>query len=138
MERELYGTTLKVYLYIVKSGREKVGVREVMRGLGMKSPSHAYYHLDKLVSMGLLEKRFGDYYLVKKVSISQLRDFIFIGRWIIPRFTFITVFFLAMLIYTIASYRPYELFWIISLISNLFGVVIGVYYIVESRRRLGI
>jgi len=50
----LSGTALRVYLYMLR--RRVVGVREVQRALGLKSPSTAKHHLDRLVSLGLAVK----------------------------------------------------------------------------------
>ncbi len=133
---ELQGTTLKVYLYILRSGKDRVGVREVMRGLGMKSPSHAYYHLDKLVNMGLLEKKYGEYYVKRDVKIDYLREFIFIGRVPIPRLLFLLTFFLGILIYSLIDMRPGELYWFIVLGSSGIGTAALLYEVVASFRRL--
>ncbi len=51
----LAGTSLKVYLYVLAKGGY-VGVRELQRAMGFKSPSTARHHLDRLVELGLLEK----------------------------------------------------------------------------------
>ena len=51
----LAGTSLKVYLYVLVKG-DYVGVRELQRAMGFKSPSTARHHLDRLVELGLLEK----------------------------------------------------------------------------------
>jgi len=56
LESELKGKTLLVYWHLLKSPGLKVGVREVQRKLGFSSPSVAVYHLDKLMSLGLVEK----------------------------------------------------------------------------------
>ncbi|HEW93964.1 hypothetical protein DRN87_01850 [Candidatus Geothermarchaeota archaeon] len=135
---ELRGTTLKVYLYLIKSGKNKIGVRELMRELGMKSPSHAYYHLDKLVSMGLLEKKYGDYYLVKNVKIDYLKDFIFIGKGLVPKFLFYTVFFLIIFIYGIMYPRIFELYYYITIISSAMGVIISLYETISAYKKLKI
>lgn len=136
MSKELSGTTLQVYLYILKRGKEKIGVRELMRELNMKTPSHAYYHLDKLVSLGLLEKRFGDYYLVKDVKIDYLKEFIFLGNYLIPKFFFYMAFFVVILIVSIIFPRPYELYWFITFLSSLVGFIISLYEALTSWKKL--
>jgi DNA-binding transcriptional ArsR family regulator len=134
--KELQGTTLKVYLHILKSGKERIGVRELMRDMNMKTPSHAYYHLDKLVSIGLLEKRYGDYYIVKNIKIEYLRDFIFIGSSLIPKFLFYSVFFIVILIYSIIFPRIYELYWYITVISSAAGFTVAIYETLISMRKI--
>jgi len=125
-----------VYLYILRTGKERVGVREVMRGMGMKSPSHAYYHLDKLVHMGLLEKRYGDYYVKRDVKIDYLRDFVFMGRYIVPRLLFLSAFFLVILVYSLVFPSPGEAYWYIALMASLVGVLTTIVEAFRSLRRL--
>ncbi len=135
---DLRGTTLKVYLYILRSGRDRVGVREVMRALDMKTPSHAYYHLDKLVRNGLLYKKYGEYYLVKNIRIDFLRDYILWGTNIIPKFVFYAAFFITILIYSLIFPRPYELYWYITISISLTASIYGVAEAIRSWRRIKI
>ena len=51
----LAGTSLRVYLYLLRKG-DWAGVREVQRAIGFRSPSTAKHHLDRLVDLGLAEK----------------------------------------------------------------------------------
>ncbi len=134
--KDLQGTTLKVYLHILRSGRERIGVRELMREMNMKTPSHAYYHLDKLVSMGLLEKKYGDYYIVKNVKIDYLKEFVFIGSSLIPKFIFYSVFFIVIFIYSILFPRPHELYWYITIISSITGSLVAIYESIISLRKI--
>ena len=134
--KDLQGTTLRVYLHILRSGKERIGVRELMREMNMKTPSHAYYHLDKLVSMGLLEKKYGDYYIVKNVKIDYLKGFVFIGSSLVPKFIFYSVFFLVILLYSIVFPRVYELYWYITLVSSSIGFSVALYESLSSLRRL--
>lgn len=138
MNKDLHGTTLKVYLHILKRGKDKIGVRELMRELGMKTPSHAYYHLDKLVSLGLLEKKYGDYYLNKSVKIDYLRNFIITSGFIIPKFLFYTMFYLVILIFSILIPRYNELYWYVALASSTVGVVTSLYQTIISYKRIKI
>ena len=98
VEAELRGKTLKAYLFILKSSKS-VGVRELQRVLGLSSASVAYHHIDKLTRMGLIEKdSYGEYALVKNVSVNALQAFTQVGRLLVPRFTFYAVFFTTLLI----------------------------------------
>lgn len=135
-DTELTGTTLKVYLHILRSGKDHVGVREIMRALNMKTPSHAYYHLDKLVRKGLLTKKYGEYYLVKSVRIDFLRDYIILGSSIVPKFAFYTTFFLTILIYCVLLPRPYEYYWYITLSSSLIASIFGIIESIRGWRRI--
>ncbi|MEM4346579.1 MAG: helix-turn-helix domain-containing protein, partial [Candidatus Caldarchaeum sp.] len=74
VEAELRGRSLDVFLYVMRAGRP-VGVRDVQRGLGLSSPSVAYHHLEKLHSLGVLQKdEKGSYTAVEKVDVSVLNS----------------------------------------------------------------
>lgn len=91
---ELEGTTLKVYVYVVKEGKP-VGPRDVMRGVNLSSPSVAYRHLQKLENLGLLEKNtYGQYIVKEKTSI---KGHLWIGRNLVPRLIFYSFFFIGIL-----------------------------------------
>jgi len=91
---ELEGTTLKVYLYVVKEDKP-VGPREVMRGTNLSSPSVAYRHLQKLETLGLLQKdTYGEYVVKEKATI---RGHLWIGRNLVPRLIFYSFFFMGIL-----------------------------------------
>jgi len=93
-EEELEGTTLKVYLYIVKEN-EPVGPRDVMRGANLSSPSVAYRHLQKLENLGLLEKTAHGQYIVKEKA--SIKGHLWIGRSLVPRLIFYFFFFIGVL-----------------------------------------
>lgn len=91
---ELEGTTLKVYVYVVKESKP-VGPRDVMRGVNLSSPSVAYRHLQKLENLGLLEKTtYGQYIVKEKTSI---KGYFWIGRNLVPRLIFYSFFFIGIL-----------------------------------------
>jgi len=105
LESELKGKTLIVYWHLLKSSGSKVGVREVQRKLGFSSPSVAVYHLDKLMSLGLVEKTVtGEYVLISEVKTGLLRFFTRLGRFLVPRYLFYSVWFTTMLISYIIFY----------------------------------
>ena len=91
VDAELKGNTLRVYLYALK--RDKVGVREVQRSLGLSNPSLAQYHLNKLKELGLVREENGEYQVMKEVKVDVMRDFLRIGSSLIPRFVFYAIFF---------------------------------------------
>ncbi|MDH5483575.1 MAG: hypothetical protein OEY22_11975, partial [Candidatus Bathyarchaeota archaeon] len=83
----------------------RVGVREVQRKLGFSSPSVAVYHLDKLMSLELVEKTVtGEYVLISEVKTGLLRFFTRLGRFLIPRYLFYSVWFTTMLISYVVFY----------------------------------
>ncbi len=78
----LGGTALRVYLVLVKVGRP-VGVRELQRMMGFKSPSTAKHHLDRLADMGLVVKdREGNYKAVYEGELLPLIYTRLMGRLI--------------------------------------------------------
>jgi len=88
---ELEGNTLSVYAYIVHANKP-VGTREVTRGANLSSTSVAYRHLQKLESMGLLEKnRYGDYILKEKAYVS---GHVWLGNSLFPRLMLFSFFFI--------------------------------------------
>ena len=105
IESELKGKTLLVYWYLLRSAGSTVGVREVQRSLGFSSPSVAAYHLEKLLNLGLVEKnKTGEYILAQDVKVGILRFFTRLGRFLIPRYLFYSVWFSTMLIVYLMAY----------------------------------
>jgi SOS-response transcriptional repressor LexA len=98
IESELKGKTLLVYMHILKSGQESVGVREVQRSLGFSSPSVAAYHLGKLQELGLIENVYGDYKIIKEVKVGVLRSFVTLGGVVLPKYLFYAVLMTTMLV----------------------------------------
>ena len=85
----LAGTSLKVYLYLLTRG-DYVGVRELQRAMGFKSPSTARHHLDRLSELGLLEKTSRGYKALPPKGI--LAEFYnFKGR-LLPKASFLLAF----------------------------------------------
>lgn len=93
LEPELRGNTLRVYWYML-SKNSSVGVREVQRAIGMSSPSVASHHLVKLESLELVEKNPDNTYELKKlVKVGVLQNFIAFRGVMLPRYSFVAVFF---------------------------------------------
>jgi len=98
-ELGLEGKALQIYILLVVEGRP-MSVRDIQARLSLSSPSVAHYHLKKLVKMGLLAKdKKGHYYVRRLVKVGVLRDFLFIGRYVIPRYVFYSAFFLSLLVF---------------------------------------
>ncbi|MCW4015805.1 MAG: hypothetical protein NWF06_05495 [Candidatus Bathyarchaeota archaeon] len=108
---ELEGTTFTVYTYVVKENNP-VGPREVMRGVNLSSPSVAYRHLQKLEDLGLLEKNAAGRYIIKEKA--KISGYLWVGRTLVPRLIFYSLFFTGLLSAEIASvlirYLTYGLF----------------------------
>ena len=97
----LVGKTLKVYRYAVRMGKP-VGIREVQRALKLSSPTLASYHLAKLEGVGLLKQTSAGYVVDKMV----LRNVVRLGRVLIPRYLFYSLFFATATFIEIVLFKP--------------------------------
>jgi len=105
IESELKGKTLLVYWQMLKTPTSGVGVREIQRTLHFSSPSIAAHHLEKLISLGLVDKSgTGEYFLTQEVKIGLLKFFTRLGRFLVPRYLFYSIWFSTMLIVYLVSY----------------------------------
>jgi len=138
IESELKGNTLRVYWFTLRSGGDSVGIREVQRALGFSSPTLAAYHLDKLVDLHLVEKKRGEYYLVKTVKVGVLKQFMKFGTFLLPRYLLYATFFTALLVFCIVRFDQVSFWSVLALIFGVIGTAIFWYEAVrawrESRR----
>jgi hypothetical protein len=120
IESELRGVTLRVYWHILGSKNQSVGVRPVQRALGLSSPSVALHHLEKLRTLGLLEKdSTGEYHLIEHVKVGVLRDFVGVLGLLLPRYLFYSTMFTVMLVLYPIFYPPN--FSIHNIVAFIFG-----------------
>ena len=122
IERELKGNTLRVYWFMLQSGGEG-GVRKVQRALGFSSPTLAVYHLDKLVELGLLEKKYGEYNLVREVKVGVLKQFMRIGSVLLPRYLFYASLFTTLLVLYVVYLVGFERVSLSSVFALIFGAL---------------
>jgi len=121
IESQLKGKTLLVYWYMLRSSRSSVGVREVQRALGFSSPSVAAHHLNKLLSLGLIDQKgTGEYFITQEVKVGLLRFFTRLGRFLIPRYLFYSVWLSTMLIVYLIFYG------LNGSIHNIAAIIFGV------------
>jgi predicted DNA-binding transcriptional regulator len=108
LESELKGVTLRVYWHILSvDNKENIGVRQIQRELGLSSPSVALHHLEKLRTLGLLEKGVtGDYRLVGQVKVGLLKNFVGLLGILVPRYLFYSTMFTVMLVLYPVLYPP--------------------------------
>lgn len=118
----LKGKTLLVYWYLLKRPTHSVGIREVQRSLGFSSPSVAAHHLDKLENLGVLTKKFtGEYVLETEIKVGVLQFFTRMGRYLIPRYLFYSVFITTM--FTLYSALCILGFLVVSIYAVIFGLI---------------
>ncbi len=84
VELILGGQSLRVYLELLVS-REPLGVRELQRRLGFKSPSSAKHHLDRLIRLGLVEKTIDGRYRAVESKTSILSAYMLVAGSMIPK-----------------------------------------------------
>ncbi len=120
----LGGTALRVFLYALKR-QSPVGVRETQRALGLKSPSHANYHLQRLVQLNLLRQIPGTKYLIQEefktlrtIKISLLTEVYLFKGWVVPSIGLLAGYSLGVLLTTFLLY-----FLVGSFVSFLFSSV---------------
>lgn len=100
----LEGTTRKVFRYVFHQ-RSAVGISAIQRGLGLSSPSVAYYHVNKLLGAGLLKEEGGGYSVDKRVFEGMVR----VRRRVVPLHIAYAAFLLTSLIAMVSVLRPPEL-----------------------------
>lgn len=138
IESQLKGKTLQTYWYLLKDPSTSVGVREVQRSLGFSSPSVAAHHLDKLLSLGLVEKTSrGEYLLNQEVKVGLLKFFSRMGKFLVPRHLFYaiwlsTMFVIYLVIYNGFLYQPTGS--VHNIAAILFGVVANIVLWIETVR----
>lgn len=122
IESQLRGKTLLVYWFILRSPGSNIGVREIQRALGFSSPSVAAHHLEKLLSLGLVDKTLrGEYILKEEIKVGVLRFFTRLGRFLIPRYLFYSVWFSTMLVVYLTLYGHSG--GIHNVVAIIFGVL---------------
>jgi len=121
IESELKGNTLRVYWMLLRSERGSIGVREVQRELRFSSPALASYHLNKLEELGLVEKKNGEYHLLREVRVGVLRQFTKFGSLMLPRHIFYAAMFTTLFIYFLTQFRDLNFYSLFALVFGLLG-----------------
>ncbi len=93
-ETELSKTAIRIYLYMLGKN-EPLGPREIMRELGLSSPSLVYYHLRKLEEQGLVKKINNGYIAIPGIKIE---GYIQLGRKLVPRLLLYSFIYLGILL----------------------------------------
>ncbi|MHA1303923.1 MAG: hypothetical protein ACTSQE_10705 [Candidatus Heimdallarchaeaceae archaeon] len=118
----LNGTALRVFVYALKQGKD-VGVRETQRSIGLKSASHAQYHLQRLEQLGLLVKtknnRYNlamEYENLRSLKLGILTEIYVFKGWLFPSLSIFSGYLFMSTIMTIIFY-----FIIDPLIALIYG-----------------
>ncbi len=94
------GTSLRVYLLLLQSERP-LGIREVQRTLGFKSPTTARHHLERLVELGLASRTQTGYKALKPDGV--LGELVFHAGRVLPRSVFLSSFLVSSAIGCLAT-----------------------------------
>ena len=121
---ELKGNTLRVYWYLLSSSKKFVGPRQIQRELGFSSPALAVYHLDKLMELGLVEKKAGEYHLKEVVDVGVLKQFMKFGNLIVPRFVTYATMISVIFAFFISQFREINFYSISALIFGSLSTAI--------------
>jgi len=96
MHPDIRGNTLRVYVYLLRSGPSEL--REVQRTLGFSTPSLASYHLGKLVEAGYAtQDEHGRYLVVQDATKDILDGYTKLGGFVVPQLFFFAVLFTAVI-----------------------------------------
>ena len=86
----LSGTALRVFVYTVKKGKG-IGIRETQRDLGLKTASHAQYHLQRLEQLKLIGRTKNNKYFLdekyenlRSLKVGILTEIYVFRGWLIP------------------------------------------------------
>jgi predicted DNA-binding transcriptional regulator len=133
LEFQLRGKAWKVYWLLLKRGCP-MSVREVQKALHFSSPSVAQHHLERLRELGLVQKQTvgGAYFLVSKVKVGVLRNFVKLGRLMFPRYFFYAVFSTTLYIMYLTMFM--QGFSREGLFVALFGAVVSIIFWYEAIR----
>ncbi|MHA1654005.1 MAG: helix-turn-helix domain-containing protein [Candidatus Thorarchaeota archaeon] len=93
LAKALKGKTLQVYWYMLRHP-EPMTAREIQRGTRLSSPSLSMHHLERLRTLGLVDKDVhGQYTIRRDVRVGVLKLFVGRGRLMVPRFLFYATFY---------------------------------------------
>ena len=142
-DEELEGTTLTVYLYVLRKSKP-VGPRDVVKALNLSSPSVAYRHLQKLENMNFLQKNeYGEYTAKGKAHVE---GYVWIGHRLTPKNWVYSIVFAAIFLWEIIVFiihYPYEtyqfiIFYVLLLVIT--GIALTLFSLegfVQNRRKFG-
>jgi hypothetical protein len=100
LNKLLQGTTLNIYWYLLTHSEGLAGIREIQKALNLSSPGLVSYHINNLISVGIVAKNDeNDKYYVKEEIKSGILGFYFrLGHRVVPRFSIYIIVYVACLI----------------------------------------
>ena len=85
LEKDLHGSTLQVYWYILRQPKKNFSYTEIQNVMGFSSKSSAIYQLEKLCDLQILQKTLNGYQLISKPKPHLLRSYFFFRHLLIPK-----------------------------------------------------
>lgn len=125
---DLKGKTLGVYFFLL--GQTKpISAREIQRRMKLSSPSLALYHLKKLEDLELVEMdQIEGFRVTKHVKIGILQFFFGMGRFLLPRYTFYSLFAISYLIGALWLFGWYLTpHFILFVLFSSFSIIVFLY-----------
>jgi hypothetical protein len=116
----LKGNTLRVYWFLLQCPNNCGGPRHIQRELGFKSPALASYHLDKLLELGLVDKKGGEYQVTSVVEVGVLKQFMKVGSFMIPRYITYATMMTILFVFFLTQFRQLNFY---SLFALIFGTL---------------
>jgi hypothetical protein len=135
IEPILKGNTLRVYWFLLSRPEGSVGARETQRALKFSSPALAVYHLDKLADLGLTDKINGEYRLVRTVNVGILKQFVRLGRLMVPRHFFYATMFTTLLVFYITQFKRVDFYSTYGLVLTFLAVAVMWYETLRNWRQ---
>lgn len=136
----LSGSSLQVYLILLSSKRP-LGIREVQRRAGFRSPNSARHHLEKLIEHGFAYK-VDDGYIAVKPRGSLISSFIVIRDVMLPKMFFYalasSLFLIAYIVLRIKSIDPFPTVFITIITIMLWLDSIEFMDKINKLKRIGI
>jgi len=136
----LSGSSLQVYLILLSSKRP-LGIREVQRRAGFKSPNSARHHLDKLIEQGFAY-RVDDGYVAIKPRGSLISSFIIIRNIMFPKMFFYalasSLFLIAYIVLRMESIDPFPTVFLLIITTMLWLDSIELMDKINKLKRIGI
>jgi len=136
----LSGSSLQVYLILLSSKRP-LGIREVQRRAGFKSPNSARHHLDKLIEQGFAY-RVDDGYVAIKPRGSLISSFIIIRNIMFPKMFFYalasSLFLIAYVVLRMESIDPFPTVFLLIITTMLWLDSIELMDKINKLKRIGI
>ena len=136
----LSGSSLQVYLILLSSKRP-LGIREVQRRAGFRSPNSARHHLEKLIEQGFAY-RVDDGYVAVKPRGSLISSFIVIRDVMLPKMFFYalasSLFLIAYVVLKMESIDPFPAVFLLIITIMLWLDSIELMDKINKLKRIGI